>query len=315
MQYTTLRNKQVSGMMLGTVQLGMPYGIANNLGRPDTAQSTEMLQSALRLGITSLDTARSYGNSEEVLGTFLKDNPKKDDLFIVSKLGVRLPLSSTEKEVEKAMYDSVEASLNCLGISQLDCLLLHTAGDMTQYGPIVPRVLEQMIKEKYTKMVGVSVYTTDEIDTMLENDMYTATQIPMSLFDQSMLKNGHVEKLRAKNMAVFVRSVFLQGLFFLDPDTLDDPILVKYAKPYIQKLRALSEKCNMEIAELAISFIRDIPGVTSLVLGADTAAQIAENVNYMNAPALPPEIRAQAEAEFSGMNIPKIMEVLRRPKK
>ena len=71
----------------------------------------------------------------------------------------------------------------------------------------------------------------------------------------------------------------------------------------------------MSIAELCISFIRDIPGVTSLVLGADTNEQLVQNVSYINAPVLPMEIRNDIMKVFENVNIRKIMEVLGRPKK
>ena len=70
----------------------------------------------------------------------------------------------------------------------------------------------------------------------------------------------------------------------------------------------------MTIAEFAISFIRDIDGVTSLVLGADTEAQISQNINYINAPIIPDDVRKEAFETFKDVNLSKIMEVLRRPK-
>ena len=93
-----------------------------------------------------------------------------------------------------------------------------------------------------------------------------------------------------------------------------DPVLKEYACPYIEKLRQLSAEVNMNVAEFAISFIRDVEGVTSLVLGADTAEQIKSNISYMNAPALSESIRKEAYETFKDINFEKIMEVLRRPK-
>lgn len=83
----------------------------------------------------------------------------------------------------------------------------------------------------------------------------------------------------------------------------------------MNKLREFCERCNMSIAEFAISFIRDVPGVTSLVLGADTEEQIIQNIGYINAPVIPDEIREEAARVFCSVNMDKIMEVLRRPKK
>ena len=315
MKCSKIDGKNVSQITLGTVQLGMNYGIANEGGQPDTEKSFDMLSCALENGINSLDTARVYGNSEDVIGQFFKEKAVTDLPFITSKLKVGLPADAPSKDVEAKMYESVETSLSTLGIKKLDCLLLHTAGDMTTYGDTVPKVLENMVKSGYTSRVGVSVYTSDELDIMLQNDLYEATQIPMSLFDQKLINNGYLRRLKEKNIAVFVRSVFLQGLFFLDPEKITDPLLIQYAKPYIEKLREYCANENMSIAEFAISYVRDIEGVTSLVLGADTREQVLENIKYINAPSISEKTKNLLAEEFKSVDIKQIMTVLSRPKK
>lgn len=308
-----VNNKKLSQMTLGTVQLGMNYGIANDSGQPVTKQSHAMLGCALKNGVTSLDTARGYGTSEDVLGSFFKIHSTEMP-FITSKVKVGVSVGASDKDIEKDIITSVETSLQKLGISKLDCLLLHSPDDMIQYGDIVPKTLEKLVKDRYTAMVGASVYLPQEVETLLKNDVYEAIQLPMSLFDQKLIHQGYIERLKEKNIIVFVRSVFLQGLFFLDPEKITDPLLIEYASPYIRKLRELSEASGMSIAEFAISFIRDVPGVTSLVLGADTEEQVIENISYMNASPLTDKVRNEVSEIFKNVNIEKIMEVLRRPK-
>ncbi|MBR3933253.1 MAG: aldo/keto reductase [Clostridia bacterium] len=315
MNTKVVKGKEISQITIGTVQLGMNYGIANNSGQPDSEKSRKMLQSALKNGITSFDTARAYGTAEDVLGEFLKTDGADSDLFITSKFIVGLPETSGRDEIEKAMFTSVETSLSKLGINRLNCLMLHRGEEITRYGKVVPDILEKMIAKGYIDMAGVSVYSGDEIDTMLCNDVFSATQIPMNIFDQNLIYQGYLDKLKEKNITVFVRSVFLQGLFFLNPEEFTDPLLIEYAKPYSEKLRDFCKRAKMSIAELAISFIRDVPGVTSLVLGADTEEQIVQNVSYINAPSLSAEMRSEISKAFQGVNMEKIMEILRKPKK
>lgn len=315
MKYTEIGGKQVSQITLGTVQLGMNYGIANDGGQPDTEKSRAMLKCALDNGITSIDTARTYGSSEDVVGGFFRENPRGDMPFINSKLKIGLPAGASGKEVEAAMYASVETSLEKLGVNRLDCLMLHSAGEMTAYGGVVAETMKRMTDEGLTAKAGVSVYQPEELDTMLECGIYTATQIPMSVFDQKLIQRGYLKRLKENGVSVFVRSVFLQGLFFLKPDRITDPLLIEYAKPYIEKLAEYCEKENMSIAEFAISYIRDTEGVTSLVLGADSPEQIKENIGYINAPAITENTREMLSEEFGAVNIAKIMEVLSRPKR
>ena len=59
---------KVSRLVLGTVQFGMNYGVANTHGKPSYETVKDILRKALDNGITTLDTAAGYGDSEEVIG-------------------------------------------------------------------------------------------------------------------------------------------------------------------------------------------------------------------------------------------------------
>lgn len=311
MNCVDMGSKPLSAMTIGTVQLGMNYGIANNGGKPDQETSFAMLRAAFENGITSLDTARAYGNSEEVIGNFLKtwNGPLP---YITTKI----PTYSGDDIVgfQKHVLASVEASLQTLGVSKVDAVMLHSVNDMYRYRQGAADAVQELIRRGYADRVGVSIYTAQDVEEMLRYDAYTVTQIPMSIFDQRLIASGMVDRLKERAYTVFVRSVFLQGLFFLDPDTVTDPILVEYAVPKIRLLRQIAETENMTVAQLAIAFMRDTAGVTSLVLGADTSAQVRENVAYFDAPALSENTMMRLRNEFAQVNIPEIMKVLSRPK-
>ncbi len=74
-----------SRLTLGTVQLGLPYGIANQTGQPDYRTSLEIVAAALEGGINSFDTASSYGNGEQVLGQALAELRATDAVRITTK--------------------------------------------------------------------------------------------------------------------------------------------------------------------------------------------------------------------------------------
>ena len=311
MLYTEISGKIVSKMTLGTVQLGMNYGIANDNGQPPEEQSRDMLKSALESGVNSLDTARAYGNSEDVLGRFLAGVDNKP--YITTKVpGIE---EGSDAEVEKWIITNVETSLEKLGVSKVDNIMLHNGVNLRYKPDVCARVMGDLVKRGYTDIVGASVYTADEIREILRHEQYTVTQIPMSIFDQRLINDGSVEELRRRSFTVFVRSVFLQGVFFLDPEKITDPILCDHAKPRIIKLREYAEKEGMSIAEMAISFMRDVPGVTSLVLGADTSEQVKANARYFEAPAISEATTALIKETFKNVDIPEIMKVLSRPKK
>ena len=311
MNYTNCGSKKLSAMTIGTVQLGMNYGIANNAGKPDEEKSFSMLRAAFQNGITSLDTARAYGNSEEVIGRFLK-TWEGELPFITTKV----PNSGDTpgSKLEGYVIETVETSLATLGVEKVDAVMLHSTADVYTHGAHIANAMEALLKKGYTDKIGVSVYDGKDIEEMLKYPQYNVTQVPMSIFDQRLIASGKVQKLKEKDFTVFVRSVFLQGLFFLDPDKVTDPILVEHAVPKIRILRQIAEAEGMSIAQLAIAFMRDTAGVTSLVLGADTPQQVKENIAYFDAPSLSESVMAKLQEEFAFVDIPEIMKVLSRPK-
>lgn len=311
MKYIDIAGKKLSEMTLGTVQLGMNYGIANSGGKPCEKQSFDMLSTALSCGVTSFDTARAYGDAEEVLGRFFKQY-KGEMPFMTTKI-IDIEGDSAA-EVEKSVFSIAETSLEKLGLPKVNCIMLHQASSLFDKGDWVAEAMEKLVKRGYTDMAGVSVYNGDELEKMFEYDVYTATQIPMSIFDQRLIASGMTDKLAERGIITFVRSVFLQGLFFLDPDKIDDPILKEHAAPRIRILRECAEREGMSIAELAISYIKSVKGVTSLVLGADTPEQVKANAAYFETKSIGEESSDIIKKAFENVNIPEIMKVLSRPK-
>ena len=301
-----------SPMTLGTVQLGMNYGIANDAGKPDEEKSFSILRSALEGGVNTLDTARAYGDSELVIGRFLKQwqGQRPNIITKVPKLQGDSP-----RELEKFATESVELSLERLGVNKVDGIMLHGAKDPIIHGKKCADAVKALLDHGYTDRVGVSVYVAEDIEGMLPYDVFSLTQVPMSIFDQQLIADGSISRLQERGYSVFVRSVFLQGLFFLDPDKVDDPILVEHAVPKIRLLQRIAADLGISVAQLAIAFMRDCAGVTSLVLGADTPEQVSANIAYFDAPALDESVMRLLQKEFAFVDIPEIMKVLSRPKK
>ena len=76
----------LSRLMLGTAQLGMPYGVANAQGQPTYRDAVEIIDAALAGGINGFDTAAGYGNSEDILGRVLRELDALDRVTVVTKV-------------------------------------------------------------------------------------------------------------------------------------------------------------------------------------------------------------------------------------
>lgn len=301
MQYTNIRGLNISKLTLGTVQLGMEYGIANKKGRPDQTESFRILQTAIDGEVNSFDTSLLYGDSEVVIGSFLSSGQSSlQNPVLTTKFKIIAGNNLSNKEIEGQMYGFVEQSIQRLKIKKIPIYMIHNPEDMILYGDIVPKTLRKLKMEGLIGMAAVSVYTSEEVDEMLKNDIYEAIQIPMNIIDNRLVKNDSLKHLHDTNKVVFVRSVFLQGLFFMDPVSLTGNLTD--ARDPLWKLAQLADKEGMSIQQLALSYIRDKEGITSLVIGAETPEQVKENIRLMEGPF----ISEKAESEISSLfdNIP-----------
>src|SRR5262245_7930224 len=127
---------KLSRLTLGTVQLGMPYGVANRTGQPDEGAAFGILALALELGVRSFDTAAAYGEAEARLGAFFRVHGRPDDVVVTSKLPA---LGEGERDVGDAVRRAAEASLAKLG--RIDCYLIHSAADLRAHGDTLVKAL------------------------------------------------------------------------------------------------------------------------------------------------------------------------------
>ena len=261
-------------LALGTANFGLTYGIANNRMLSEK-EAFAILEKALDVGVCCVDTARGYGEAEKVLGRFFKTHGRALD--VVTKLPDGEYRSAKDVEIE------IETSLENLGIERIDTLLLHSFKTFERYREVLLPVLKRYASEGLIGRYGVSVYYPHEIETAIETARQAglrmaAFQFPVNLFDQRFLKGGYLQRLRASGITLYGRSVFLQGLFFMDGASLGGHL--QQATPKIKHLASVARMHDTSVEALALLFAAS-SGVDYVVLGVDSVAQLEENAALM----------------------------------
>ena len=298
MRYTDFLGYRISKLTLGTVALGLDYGISNTGAKPSQQESFDLLSTAVRGGINSMDTASSYGNAESVLGSFLATLPHQNHPVITTKFRMLPEDLGNRKLLFEKVRESILHSLELLKLDSVPFCLFHMPDNLSQKSvqDLLPELLTSLKAEKLIDIGGVSVYHPQEVAWWIDVPEVQALQIPMNIMDHRLAKAGLLKELAEKQKSVFVRSVFLQGLFFMDPEKLSGNLLV--AAPFLRQLRVLAESAGLSIAQLAFSYIKDIPEVTSIIFGAVTPAQVKENLEMVNLPKLSENIKQRIEIAF-----------------
>ena len=142
----------MSKIALGTAQFGLPYGISNVNGQVERTEIDQILKHARTAGITMLDTAIAYGNSEENIGATDSEGFK-----VVTKLP---PLTGAETSVSQWVRSQIENSLTKLKCNSVYGLLLHNPADLLGvYGDELYASLTLLKAEGLVEKVGISIYT------------------------------------------------------------------------------------------------------------------------------------------------------------
>ena len=272
-----------TALVLGTVQLGVPYGAANDGGLPDEAATAAVLAAARRNRISHLDTARGYGRSEERLGTALARG-LGEHVGIVTKV---MPLA--DGEGADAARASVATSLHALGVASVDGLLVHRAADWHRLG--VADLLAGLVTAGTARVVGVSLSTPDELLAALDDPRCTYVQLPFNLLDRRWLSPEVQAALRSRpDMVVTVRSVYLQGLLAAGVAGRWPSLPGVDATAITAGLdEAVAQLGRTSRADLCVAYALGQPWVTSIVAGAETAAQVDDTAALVRRPPLTPD--------------------------
>lgn len=296
MKTTVVKGIPLSALSLGTVQLGVNYGINNDAGKPDRSVAFQILDTAMEKGITALDTAAGYGESEEVIGAWLKTVDPAKRPYVMTKLGHAELAPTSLDELRKSVHAAVGKAKAKLGLEQIPLLMIHNMDDYNGNEDNVTKVFEELKANGDILHSGISAYSHHDYAKLADSG-FDATQIPLNIFDWVQIENGGLEKLEKSGMMVLVRSVYLQGLVFKDPE--NPGAGMEFAIPTLRKFRNLCEKFGLEPATLAMSFVLSLPGVHSLVLGSEKVVQVEQNAELFNKVVqLTPEQMAEIRENF-----------------
>ena len=249
-------------LALGTAQFGLDYGLNNRAGQPALATVAEVLAQAQAAGLTLLDTAAAYGNSEARLGELLVNDAS---FAIVTKLGAGPPAEVSAH---------LEASLARLGRSAVYGVLFHAFGPLRD-NPAAWHALQSARTAGLTQRIGVSLYHPHEAEWLLaEGFDLDLIQLPYSVFDQRFA--AVLPQLAARGVEVHVRSAFLQGLLLREPADL--PPFFQPLAPKLVRLRALVAEAGIPLPAALLLFAVGAPGAARVVVGVDSAANLRENL-------------------------------------
>lgn len=294
-----MRTRRLGRTGLEVSELGMGgLFVASFATALDEAKAA--VRRALERGVNYVDTAPSYGNSEEVLGMALEGIPPSS-YILSTKLGGRpQPFDPKNKDALRASF---EESLRLLKRDHIDILMIHEPDRPGQYnwwtdydhfyGPVTD-LLEEFKSEGLIRYTGLGGTTAYEIVPIINTGAY---DVVLTAFNYSLLwREALIDVIPAakqQNMGIIVGSPLQQGALARRYDDevnhsarwLSSPRRAQYKALY-----AYLDEINIPLPELGLRMILSNPDVSTVLMGARSVAEVEQNVRAVEAGPLPQEI-------------------------
>jgi aryl-alcohol dehydrogenase-like predicted oxidoreductase len=287
MQYRELGKTglKVSVMSLGTVSLGVLYGIPvpDGFGIPSEAESLRLLEHAAETGINLFDTAPAYGESERLLGLAVGSDK---NCHIATKITIPKDVKGaplTGNRLRSLIYESLENSLSRIRRDVLDIVQIHNATlDVIGSGEVAGILLDAKQKG-IVRFLGASVYTEDEAMAVIKNGAFDTVQVAYNMLDRRMARNVF-PAAKSAGVAIMARSALFKGMLTAKaqwaPSELSE---LKDAVEKFLNITGLSWHC---LAETAMRFCISDQRISTMLLGARTIEELNDGISAVEAGSL-----------------------------
>jgi aryl-alcohol dehydrogenase-like predicted oxidoreductase len=297
--------RQVSIVGLGCWQLGSDWG------QVDEADAMGVLHAAVDAGVTFLDTADVYGDgrSEVLIGRLLAERPDAA-LTVATKMGRRADPQVPEAFTLAAFRDWADRSRANLGVEILDLVQLHCPPTAVFSDDRVFDALDTLVAEQRIAAYGVSVETCEQALTAIARPDVATVQLILNVFRRKPLERVLPSALQA-GVGIIARVPLASGLLsgkYDESTTFAPEDHRTYNRqgaafdvgetfsgvPFEVGVRAARSVAahtqGSTTAQLALRWILDQPGVSTVIPGARNAAQVKGNAVAADLEPLPVDV-------------------------
>jgi len=245
---------------LGTAQFGMNYGINNKYGKLANKNIFELLDIAYDNNIRNIDTAKTYGDSEKIIGEYIEKNKSKK-FNIISKISSK----------DNTLIYQLKNTLKRLKTNKIQTLLFHSL-DVFKYFEREIDSFCLLYKGIYFDELGVSVYTNEEISYLLLEKKIDRIQLPFNLLDNYRYRGSFFALLKKNKIKIDVRSIYLQGLFFMELENF--PHYLSPLRKSIEDLQKISKETGISLKKLAFGYVNSFDIIDRIIVGVDSVNQL-----------------------------------------
>ena len=293
MKYHPQFAPSVKPMALGTAQLGLDYGIVNVRGKVPDKEAISIIRQAITEGISYIDTAAVYGDSERIIGQALRGG-WSNRVKVVTKVApveMRYADKSVVENLSMLVQNSYLKACVNLETNTIDTLMLHRMHDLE----LVPvfNELQRLKTEGKINNIGVSVQSPGELEKVLKFKDVSLVQMPFNILDNRwdhIIHSIQMARLE-RGLIVHARSALLQGLLCVNDENKWMAAGINNYKEIIAWLLKMRTHYKYStIADICIAYVNGQDWIDTTVLGVTNAVELSENLKSISQPLMPKTI-------------------------
>lgn len=267
----------VSEIAFGGVEIGRPYGIGVKSSEDmlSEAEAQDLLHLSVEKGINFFDTARSYGQSEALMGKAFKN--RRDQVILETKCkSIYNASGSIPKyaQLKETITSSLMESLEALQTDYVDIFMLHEGFLNILENEDVATIFLNLKKSGKIRSTGVSTYTVEETKKAAEAGVWDVVQLPFNLMDQQQATVFPL--LAEEEIGIIVRSVLLKGILSDRGKNLHPAL--KDIETHKTRYDELLNEAPLDLSALAIKFALSFSEVSSVLLGIDRLEYLYKSI-------------------------------------
>lgn len=264
----------------------------------DEKESFTILDAYVDAGFDFIDTADVYSNwipgnkggeSETIIGKWLKKSNKRDDVYIITKVGAAM--SGDQKNLKKDyILKEAEESLKRLNTDYIDLYFVHFDDTSTPVEEYM-QAFAKLIEEGKVGYIGASNVSPERIREAMEfaknNDMpgYVCLQPEYNLYDREKYETRYEPLAREYGLGVITYSSLASGFLtgkYRTKDDLEDRkrgsrvegYLTDRGTQIVDVLREVAEEYKATPAQIALAWIQARPSVTAPIASVSKTSQL-----------------------------------------
>ncbi len=280
MHYRTLGRTglSVSALALGTVELGLEYGIPlpGESGRPGDAEGVRIVHASLDGGVNCIDTARAYGESERVLGLALADRRERVVLATKARTQRADGFTPTGDELRRSMLAELDESLRQLRTDWVDIWQIHNVDrSLLEQAEVVTEVFDTARRAGKVRWTGGSFYGAALPLAALEHDIFDVMQVTYSALDQRLV-DRFFAAAQSFGVGIVVRSVLLKGVLTERGEQL--PTHLEPLRERSRRFRQLVADAGIGCspAQAALAFALAQPAIHAVLVGVRSVQEVTD---------------------------------------